>query len=278
MHKILQIITIVILVGITGLVIVNIKIDKDPGLKSNKIEVKTPIPTPQSTYYPQPIKRSDSYTIIFVGDSMTDVLGENMDYLREELTNYYPNKIFGLFNYGFGGSNILSVQTRLKEETEYRGKKFEPIIERVFDVFVLESMGHNPLSEYSLEEGLKRQQMELEKIVSLIHEHEPNANIIFLATIAPHRTLYAQNIVELSQEQRDAWVAERKAYIENHIKFAREHNIALINVYEKSFDEGGEVKEELISKNDYIHPSSTGAQFISSEIAKYLFENNILPQ
>jgi len=44
-------------------------------------------------------------TIVFIGDSMTEYLG-NFDELRKYLKHYYPDKKFLLLNYGFSSTNI----------------------------------------------------------------------------------------------------------------------------------------------------------------------------
>lgn len=96
-----------------------------------KVPLLTPSPTiisvltpkiyqPIEHYLPPTIPTSPTYTLIFVGDSMTESLGENFDSLRLDLKKYYPEKIFGLFNYGFGSSNILSIEDSLNHDTVYQ--------------------------------------------------------------------------------------------------------------------------------------------------------------
>lgn len=99
--------------------------------------------------------------------------------------------------------------------------------------------------------------------------------IVFLAEFAPSKVAYAKGIVKLTDEQRSIWVSERKAYIENHIAYAKNHNIPLINIYEKSMI-NGDVNLDYINKDDNIHPSSTGLLFMSKEIADFLNKNGIL--
>ena len=83
-------------------------------------------------------------------------------------------------------------------------------------------------------------------------------------------------MVELSPQERNSWANERRAYIENHINFAKTHHIPLINVYEKSLDPQGSALLKYLNPDDYIHPSRQGIELISQEIANYLFQ--ILPQ
>ena len=235
-----------------------------------------PSPTPIAHYLEPLINKSDAYTIIFVGDSMVDSLGENFDYLKQDLEDYYPSTVFGLFNYGYGSTNILSLKKRLNSETTYKDTTNEAILDRILDIIVIGSFGHNPLSELSLEEGLKKQTETLDDVVLQLVTEKPNTLIIFLAEFAPSEDNYARGVVDLSPNQRGIWVNERKAYIENHINYAKSHNIPLINIYEESLVEG-DVDLDYINKDNYIHPSSTGLIFMSQAIADFLYNEAIFP-
>jgi lysophospholipase L1-like esterase len=217
---------------------------------------------------------------------MIDSLGENFDYLKQDLEDYYPNTTFGLFNYGYGSTNILSLKERLNSETTYNDKDNEAILDRVLDIIIIGSFGHNPLSELPLEEGLKKQTETLDDVVLQLVTEKPNTLIIFLAEFGPSEHSYARGVVDLSPEQRDIWVNERKAYIENHIDYANSHNIPLINIYEESLVRGdvdeeslvrGDVDLDYINKDNYIHPSSTGLIFMSQTIADFLHNSTIFP-
>lgn len=219
------------------------------------------------------VKYHEDYTIVMVGDSMTETLG-NSDELKKFLSDYYPGKTFEVLNYGFGATNILSVMDRVTQETEH-GRKFRPIGDIDYNLILLESFGQNPLSEYKLEEGLQHQTQELDNIVSTLKETNPKGKIVFVATISPNKVIFAQNQVDLSAEKRAEWVKERIAYIKNHIAYAQNHNIPIINIFEKSFLENGDGNPDYISTADYIHPSPTGIIFISKEIADFIYKNNI---
>jgi len=235
-----------------------------------------PTPTPIDIYSPPRIATASSYTVILVGDSMTDVLGENFDQLRKSLAKHYPEKVFGLFNYGYGSTSILSVEERLNQGTEYLGRTNQAILDRYFDVLIIESMGNNPLSEYPLDQGLKLQTEALNRIVSQVAFYHPSSVIVFLATIAPSQSHFGIGAVDLSPEQRNLWANERRFYTENHINFAKTHHFPLINVYEKSLNKNGSAILKYLNSNDYIHPSGAGIEFISKEIADFLFYNQIL--
>ncbi len=51
-------------------------------------------------------QKAPDYTMVFLGDSMTENLG-NFDELRGYLKDYYPDKNFLLLNYGFSSTNIV---------------------------------------------------------------------------------------------------------------------------------------------------------------------------
>ena len=219
-------------------------------------------------------QKSPDYLIVLVGDSMTESLGNSTE-IRQYLGNYYPGKTFDIFNYGFGSTNILSLPERLTSWTEY-GRAFQPILDINFNLIIIESFGHNPLSQYSLSDGLEQQTQTLNQVVSLIKEKRPNAKIAFLATLSPNRFKYGEGQVDLSDEMRSKWVEERISYIKNHIEYARSRNIPLINVFEKSQDLLGNGNIDYLDKKNYIHPSPKGIIFISKEIAKYIYKNNLL--
>lgn len=263
-----------------------------PIIKSLPVIISLPTATPEPTVIPTPtpkifklidqyqspkINNSESYTLIFLGDSMTEALGPNFDLLRKYLAKYYPKKVFGLFNYGFGSTNILSFEERLKHDTTYQGVIFPAVLNRYFDIILIESAGTNALSEYPLDQGLQKQTEALDKMVAELADTHPNSLIVFVATIAPS-SLYAKGVVDLSPAERIKWANERRAYIENHISYAKRHNIPLINVYEKSLDKNGNTINRYLNTSNYIHPSAAGISLISQTIADYLNKNNILPK
>lgn len=232
---------------------------------------------PPVVHYMQPtIPTKPSYTIIFVGDSMTESLGQNFDDLRTDLKKDYPGKTFGLFNYGFGSTNILSVEDRLNHDTNYQGTNFPAILGRYFDVIIVESFGNNPLSQFALDVGLAKQTNALEYMVAELADTHPNSLIVFIATVAPSQALYGKGAVDLSTLVRIQWANERRAYIENHINFAKSHNIPLINVYAKTMDKNGLAITKYLDPNNYIHPSAAGVSFISQMIADFLYQGHIL--
>ncbi len=221
-------------------------------------------------------QKEPDYRIVFIGDSMTEYLG-NFDELRSYLYDYFPDKNFLLLNYGFGSTNIESVPDRLEKDSTHSGRIFMPVNDIPFDLVIIESMGHNPLSGYSLQEGLQKQNQALDQIMASLTQKHPRSSIVFLATIAPNTKNYAKNTVELSDQKRAEWAKERSAYIENHIAYAKGHGIPLIDAYHASQDSKGDGQLKYISKVDYIHPSPKGVYFISKEIASFIYKQHLLP-
>ncbi len=222
------------------------------------------------------VKYPDDFTIVLVGDSMTERLG-NSDEIRANLKKYYPGKSIEVLNYGFGSTNILSVEKRLTEKSFYT-REFRPILDIAFDVLILESFGNNPLSQFPLEDGLKKQTQALDRIVDLIRKGNPGSKLVFLATIAPDKFNFGKGVLDLSDKEREKWALERTEYIKNHINYAKSHNIPLINAYENSLTKDGSGRADFLSKDDYIHPSPKGVIFISEQIATSLYEFRILEQ
>lgn len=264
---------LVILIGIFSILILGYSLSNY--LPANSVTISS---TPQSSPTPIPspiiLKQAipqDAYTIILVGDSMTESLGPNTDQLSKDLKEHYPNKTFGIFNLGKGSTNILSLQPLLENN----------ILNREFEVILIESFGYNPLSDLPLEEGLSKQTEALDKAVNSIRtakqKAKVNSIIVFVATIAPNKDKYGEGQVDLSKEQREKWVNERIAYIKNHMQYAKDHNIPLINIYDKSLDREKITGDlQYIEAGSHIHPSKKGIELISKEIADFLYNEKIL--
>jgi lysophospholipase L1-like esterase len=247
--------------------------------KENNLTKKIlPTPTPYQFPYKNPaIAKNRSYRIVIVGDSIVNTLGLNANVLREELISYYPDSEFVTYNYGYPSTNVLSLYKRLTEKTKNDGRENTAILKQGFELIIIESFGYNPLSEYTLAEGLKKQNEELERSVRAILSQKPNAAMAFLTPIALDSVNFARGTVDLSPEVREAWVEERIAYINNHRKFAEEKGIPVVDVYRASLKQNGKVDRAYIS-DDFVHPSKKGIELISKTIADYIFSNKIFPQ
>lgn len=228
-----------------------------------------PIYSVKKIFNPQAIKPKDSYTIVLVGDSMTDYLSSGVE-LKKYLKKYYPNKQIEVHNFSVGSTNITTLPERLQNLTNYNGRISQPIFNTSFDLIIIESFGHNPLNGYSLDEGLKKHNEVLNQATEMIKQRQPWAQVVLMATIAPHHDRYAEGVINLDTEERIKWAKERTAYIKNHIEYAKSRNLPLINIYQKSII-------DYINTGDFIHPSVVGLDFISREIADYIFNRRLLP-
>ncbi len=252
------------------------------GPKKTAENVTTYLSPSSTPFNPFPYNRptipdKQSYLTYLVGDSNTESLGVNANELRLKLIAHYPTKEFVNYNYGFGSTNILTLPDRLNTETTYKGTKFPPILTQGFDLIIIESFAYNPLSEYPLEEGLKKHNEILDQSIGQIIKANPNAVIAFMTSLAPNSKTYAKGVYDLSAETRLKWVIERKAYIQNHIDYAKKNNIPLINVYEKSLDANGDGDLRYINKDDNIHPSKEGIALMTQTIADFIYETSIFP-
>jgi lysophospholipase L1-like esterase len=115
--------------------------------------------------------------------------------------------------------------------------------------------------------------------MKLLTTTHPHSAIIFVTTIAPNQETYAlEESPGNTLAERIGQAQERMAYIKNHMAYAKSHNIPLIDIYDKSLTPNGDGDISYINPNDHIHPSFKGTDFISQEIANYIYENQILPR
>ncbi len=229
-------------------------------------------------YHPPKISNKQSYTIFLVGDSMVEALGKNANQLREDLTVYYPKHEFVNYNYGFGGTNILSLPLRVEKSTSYLAETFPAIDKQNFDLIIIESFGYNPLSQFSIEKALEKQTQILESTIKTIIKNHPRSIVAILVTIAPNEEFFAKGVYDLTPEERKRWAQERTAYLKNAIDFANKNNLPLINVYEKSLTLEGQADLRYINPKDFIHPSEEGIKLISQTIADFIYQNRFFPK
>lgn len=245
--------------------------------------ISTPTPTPFvfTTYTAPKIEKKSNYAVFMIGDSMTLALGPHGGKFSEFINELYKkdNSFVSIDNYAQGSSNILSVGDQLTKKTTYWDSTFEPLLSRKFDLILVESFGYNPLSSLGLEEGIKRQNVALSELMTKLISTHPTSAVVFVATIAPNKENYAKKVLlNLSTEDRKKQAIERIAYIENHINYAKAHNIPVVNIYEKSQNSQHDGVLKYINPDDYIHPSFEGVDFIGHELANFIYESQILPK
>lgn len=234
-------------------------------------------------YTPPKISKKDVYIIFMVGDSMTEELGPHGGKLNEFINTLYQstpgNQRIVIDNYAKGSTNLLGLTEAMNQKITVGDKELDPLLSRQFDVILIESFGYNPLSQFGLEGGIKMQTKTLDELMKLLTATHPNSAIVFVATIAPNKANYAQQSAPGNTlEEREAQANERMEYIKNHMAYAKAHNIPLIDIYTKSLTPGDDGDLAYINPNDHIHPSFKGIDFISHEIANFIFESQILPR
>ncbi len=248
--------------------------------------VSSPKPTPMvlgSKSYASPkIPRKDVYGIAMIGDSMMAALGPHGGGLSDYMNSLYkkspddPQRII-IDNYS-KSSNILAVGDQLTKKVTIDPYTFGPLLSLNYDLILVESYGYNPLSQFGIEEGLKRQNEALDGLMETLMKEHPDAEIVFVATIAPNKQNYARATQpNYSAEERAKGAEERMSYIKNHIEYAKRYNIPLIDIYGKSLTDNGDGNLAYINPNDDIHPSFEGVDYIGREIGNFIHERKILP-
>lgn len=281
-------ITIAVILFIVGIIAVLLGTNNNKTPKPNNFVIqKTPTPTekkdqPFGMYSNPKIPKKDVYSIVMVGDSMTEALGPYGGKLDEFINTLYQStpghQRIVIDNYAKGSTNILGLYDAMTKKT-INGDSvvLAPLLSRPFDLILIESFGYNPLSQLGIPEGLKKQTQTLDMLMKLLTKTHPNSAIFFVSTIAPNKETYGQD--EAPGEtiaQRQAQANERIEYIKNHIAYAKSHNIPLIDIFDKSLTPTGDGDLSFINPNDHIHPSFKGVDFISQEIANFIYENKTL--
>jgi lysophospholipase L1-like esterase len=106
----------------------------------------------------------------------------------------------------------------------------------------------------------------------------PETVVALMTPIAPNKDYFAKGVYDLTPQERLEWANERITYIEGVIKYAKDNQIPLINVYEKSLTPQSDGDLKYINPDDYIHPSAEGADLISKTIAEFIYNNKIFPE
>ena len=243
----------------------------------------TPAPFKFTTYTAPTINPKQVYKIAMIGDSMTVALGPHGGGASEYMNSLYkkketdPQRIV-IDNYA-SSSSILAVDKQLSEKTTVNEYTFGPLLSEDYDLIIVESYAYNPLSQFGIEDGIKKQNESLDKLMTTILTARPHAAIVFVATIAPNLENYAKATqINRSQAERKKQAEERVAYLKNHIDYAIKHNIPVVNIYEKSLTIAGDGNISYIDPTDDIHPSAEGVIFIGKELGNFIHEKQILPQ
>lgn len=207
---------------------------------------------------------------------MTDALGPHPFRFSQRINMAYPDVGFVIDNYSLGSTNITDLPDLLTTSVTFDHGTEKAILNRDFDILVIESFANNPLSDLPLEEGLQTQRTVLDTTIQRIIREKPQSVIILLATVAPSNR-YAEGVLNLPPELRVNYANERRAYLENFIKYATEKDFPFVNTYDDTRLPGGDAKPGFLNPDDNIHPSQQGIEFIQDRIAEYIIANQIIP-
>jgi lysophospholipase L1-like esterase len=263
-----------------------------PGLQAatQKSPTSTPMPTPTpkkdgpfGKYESPKIPKKDVSIIFMVGDSMTEALGPHGGKLNEFINTLYKStpghQRIVIDNYAKGSTNILGLQEAMKQKMVVGDAVLDPLLSRSFDLILIESFGYNPLSQLGIEGGLKKQTQTLDQLMWLLTTEHPDSAIVFVATMAPHKATYGlEESPGTTTAERESQAKERMEYIKNHMAYAKSHNIPLIDIYDKTLTPDGDGDLSNVNPDDHIHPSFKGRDFISQEIANYIYDNQTFPR
>lgn len=244
----------------------------------------TPPTNEKFTTYKLPhIPKKDFYRIAMVGDSMTFALGVHGGKMSEYINNLYQStpghQRILIDNYAIGSKNILNLHDQMTMQRTVGDTTLQPLVSTQYDMILIESFGYNPLSQLGLEGGQKKQTEILDETMKLLTTKYPNTAVVFVATIAPNKAIYGQKVNQGSAlSDRSEQAEERMSYIKNHITYAKLHNIPIIDIYDKSLTQNGDGNSLYINPGDDIHPSVAGIDFISHEIANFIYNSQILPK
>lgn len=218
---------------------------------------------------------SGRVTIAALGDSMTDLMGPNLPYLKKELLKYYPKADFNLLNYGMGAENIEKGLNRMSREYTYQGRHYPALTSINPDIVIVESFAYNPFDNE--ENYLDKHWSVLSQIVDNL-KSQTKARIMILATIAPAKSNFGEGPAGINWPKDLAWQHANRInqYLDNTVRFAQSASLPLIDVYHKTLLSNGEGNPAYINPGDHIHQNVAGNEFISSLIAKKIFEFNLI--
>lgn len=280
--KLLLIILILLLIPVLVFVFSTFQKPQGQTLSTNTFSSPIPSPTdaPFTTYKKPALAKSDRYNIYLIGDSMTHAFGPRGGVFTELLTQEYPQTFFEVSNYAEANQSILLLPNRLKEEVQAdHDLLLKPILtgDPDPDLIIIESFGYNPLSQFERSVGLKKQEEVLTDVMTTLTKRYPKSMIVFLSAIAPDKKTYGMSVTGSDEEGRRLQAEERMEFIKNHMEYAKEHNIPLIDTYEPSLDETGDGDTQYINPDDDIHPSAEGLAHMGRIMVKRINEEKIFP-
>ncbi len=240
-----------------------------------EIVVVTPSPTPTPT--PPPIQtKKKSYTIAFLGDSMTDTMGPGLPAVQSKLSGAYRATNFTLLNYGVGATNIDYGIERITNGYTYLGNPVPSLASAHPDIVVLESFGYNPFPD--ADGGVNRHWIALSRAVDALRAAIPGVKIIIAATIAPNSQTFGDGAagVAFSLQAKREHTTIVNQYLDSTVKFAQSQGLPLADAFHASLEGNGEGKLTYINGGDHIHYSDLGRALFAQKVTDAIKGNHLL--
>ncbi len=219
-------------------------------------------PTSQATSSAIAPPKRNKYTIAIIGDSMVDTMGETLEYLDKDLKVKYPKTTFKLYNYGIGGQNVAQGLARFDSPFSYQTRSYPPISLLHPDILIVGSFAYNPFSPYDRNKHWLT-------LAGLIDKAKANCKHVYLfAEIAPLENGFGKGPhgVNWPTATSNLQAFHITQLLDNAVSLATNKKIALIDAYEQSEKNGKFGNPLFVNKDDGIHPSVEGHQFVAKLI------------
>lgn len=248
-------------------------------LPQTGIEISTPTSTVLTSPTPtiKIVKTSKKlfYRIVFLGDSMTDFLGEDFEFVQTALLTKFPKTRFEILNYGVGATDLASGSARLTQSVTRHDKTLQPIFSINSDIIVLESFAYNQGSTTPSE--IAKYKLTLNEIISKVREK--NIELILARTIAPNSKVITDGIpgFNFSEKEKKEKAETVSKYFEIFKTIATQSRLPLADAYVLSLDNTLEGKLIYINEKDHLHPSEEGLKLYSQTVVKQIEKLIVLP-
>ena len=208
-----------------------------------------------------------AFVIAVYGDSFVDTMGENLEYLQGSLKRRYPSYTFTFYNYGIGSQNAQQGVERFDSAFNYKTRHYPPITELHPDIIIMGSFAYNPFSPYDRNKHWNTLTLLVQKAQAT------GASVYMLAEIAPLKQGFGKGPggVNWPDSQANLWSQHIAEQLQNAVYLAKDHlHVPLIDAYDASTTDGTFGNPKYVNKNDGIHPSELGHQFMADLIARSL--------
>lgn len=230
-------------------------------VKTKNIHPASPSPTPSAI--------KEEYSIVILGDSMVDTMGENLDYLDEELNKKYPQIDFQLYNYGMGAQTMFQAYDRFDDDFIYKTRDYPPLHELKPDILIVASFAYNPLYPFDRDKHWT-------KYAELVAKaKEITSEVYILVEVAPIGKNFGKGAGETAgwdDEQRLRHSSYIVDLLDNAIGIGETMNVPVIDVYSHTKENGNYGDGTYTNSNDGIHPSIKGHELTAQTISEIILK------